>query len=283
LVAMTLRAELPETIVRSEAVYRTHAQGVTACGFMRKPDARHAYRGRVMQHAVVVYVLRGAGWFEDWNGGRERVEAGCMIEMPAMKPHGVIQDDDGQWAEAFVVFHGGFGELLASLGVMDEKRPVLRPGVDGSLIERFEQIHRLLREGADRELPHALARVHELLVAANDLDRAAREPDPHVAMIEKACQLLSSELQRRVSLPDLAETFELSYERFRKVFRERVGLSPGEYRIQRRIDHARTLLAQRGLSVKEVAYALGYKDPFTFSKQFKGVVGVSPERFRRMT
>jgi AraC-like DNA-binding protein/quercetin dioxygenase-like cupin family protein len=280
---MATRAELPEAMLRGGVIYRTQGGGVSGCGFIRKPDARGAYRHRVLPAMVVVYVLRGGGWFEDWAGGRQRVGSGCLIEMPPGRPHGVVHDADGQWGEAFVSFDGGFAGVMASLGVIDPARPVLRPGVDLSLIERFEQILRLLRDGADRDMPHALARVHELLLAANDLDHAAREPDPHVALVEKACQVLSGELQRRMSLPDLAGRFDLSYERFRKVFRERTGLSPGQYRIRRRIDHARTLLAQRGASVKEIAYALGYKDPFTFSKQFKNVVGVSPERFRGMT
>lgn len=269
--------------LRHEVVYRTHSAGVSGCGFMLKPDASQAYRQRVMGQCVAVYVLRGAGWFEDWTGRRERVGAGCFIEMPAGRQHGVIQDGDGRWVEVFVVFHAGFGAVLEELGVIDAARPVLRPGVDRSLIDRFEQILRMLREGPDHELPQALARVHDLLVAAQTLDRLAREPDPHVALVEKACQLLSGDLHRRLSLPRIASSFDLSYERFRKVFRQRTGLSPGGYRIRRRIDHARTLLVQGRLSVKEVAYALGYKDPFTFSKQFKQIVGMSPERFRSLT
>jgi AraC-like DNA-binding protein len=73
----------------------------------------------------------------------------------------------------------------------------------------------------------------------------------------------------------------LSYERFRKIFRQRQGLSPGDYRIRRRIDQAKALITQHRLSNKEIAYALGYADPFTFSKQFKQVVGMSPAVFRK--
>ena len=79
----------------------------------------------------------------------------------------------------------------------------------------------------------------------------------------------------------LSARLGLGYERFRKVFRQRVGMSPGEYRIRRRIDRARALIAQHRLSNTQVAHALGYRDPFTFSKQFKQVVGVSPGAFRR--
>jgi len=100
-------------------------------------------------------------------------------------------------------------------------------------------------------------------------------------VIESACVALSRDLDKRLDTATLAASYGLSYERFRKIFRERTGISPGEYRIRRRIDRARVLIAQDRLSNKEVAYQLGYADPFTFSKQFKQVVGVSPELFRR--
>src|SRR5690606_31566201 len=104
---------LPPSLFRRDDIFRTHAAGVSACGIVVKPDARHAYRQRVMESAVVVYVIRGSGWFEDWNGGRERVEDGCFIEMPAGRRHGVVHDGDGQWCEAYVTYDRGLARLLA--------------------------------------------------------------------------------------------------------------------------------------------------------------------------
>jgi AraC-like DNA-binding protein len=44
------------------------------------------------------------------------------------------------------------------------------------------------------------------------------------------------------------------------------------------LEQARYLLLDK--SVKEVAAELGYSDPFTFSAQFKGHFGLSPQRFQ---
>ncbi|HLL89724.1 MAG TPA: AraC family transcriptional regulator, partial [Tepidisphaeraceae bacterium] len=103
------------------------------------------------------------------------------------------------------------------------------------------------------------------------------------AAVERACAALSRDVHRRLDVADLIAPAAggLSYERFRKLFRQRTGHSPHDYRIRRRIDKAKALIHQERLSNKQVAYALGYPDPFTFSKQFKQVVGVSPEQFRR--
>lgn len=248
---------------------------------MRKRDEQQAYRNRVTSEFVVVYVLRGSGHFEDWNGHSRRVAAGDLIELPPDREHGVVHDGDGQWAEVYVTADGAFARAMISVGVVDEDRPVLHPGVDLALVERFEEILSILKRSPDTELPRALLGVHEMLVKAQAMDRQHRQPHPHATLVEQACDLLGRDLNRRMSAVELAGELGLSYERFRKVFRDRTGLSPGEYRIRRRLDHARALLAHRKLSVKEVAYALGYKDPFTFSKQFKQFVGVSPAHFRR--
>jgi len=100
-------------------------------------------------------------------------------------------------------------------------------------------------------------------------------------MIERVAALLMRDLEERLDIEQIAAGLDVSYERFRKLFRQRMGVSPGEYRIRRRIDQARSMLIQQRLSNKEIAYALGYADPFTFSKQFKRFVGMSPTVFRK--
>jgi len=253
---------------------------------MLKPGQSGGYRDRLLDDYVLVYVLRGRGEFKDASAPAVRVEAGNAIQLLPGRRHSVIQDIDGQWAEAYVQLDGKFARELTRVGAIDAARLVLRPGLDVSLVERFNDLLRGLRFESDQALPQLLVKAHELVVALHTTDRRQRVPEPHATVVESACELLTHEIDRRekldIELTTLLERHGLSYERFRKIFRARTGLSPGEYRIRRRIDRARSLIAQERLSNKQVAYALGYEDPFTFSKQFKKVVGVSPEEFRKM-
>ncbi len=230
---------------------------------------------------VAVYVLRGSGTFVDWEMNRWSVDAGSFIQMPAKRRHSVIQDDNGQWAECWLTLDGRFCDELGRLGAIDLSRPVLRPGVDLELIGRFERILHDLTHGPETSLPQVLSRAHDALSYAHELDARRRAPHPHAAMIDSACTALGRDLAKRLDIETLATAHGLSYERFRKVFRERVGVSPGEYRIQRRIDRARVLIAYERMTNAQAAYSLGYPDPFSFSKQFKQVVGMSPNTFRR--
>jgi AraC-like DNA-binding protein len=47
------------------------------------------------------------------------------------------------------------------------------------------------------------------------------------------------------------------------------------------MSHAASLLLNSGDLVKNVAYELGYENPFHFSRAFKSVYGNSPENFVR--
>ena len=53
------------------------------------------------------------------------------------------------------------------------------------------------------------------------------------------------------------------------------------YQTRQRVQAACGLLMDRSLSIVQVAERLGYPDAFTFSKQFKRVMGQSPSSYRR--
>ena len=47
-----------------------------------------------------------------------------------------------------------------------------------------------------------------------------------------------------------------------------------------RLNKAKQLLQITGLSIREVAFRVGYDNPLTFSKMFKNAFGVSPKYYR---
>ena len=275
---------LPATFFRREAAYRRSAPGfdvgVTGCGFLQKPTQEGASRDQSSREYVAVYVLRGTGRYIDWNGQSHPLFPGCVAQRLPGRQHSTVQDADGKWAEVFVVLDPDFFHTLARYGCVDAERPVLHPGLRKSLVNRFEEILRDLQRAPGLGLPHTLLRAHELLSELSARDQARRSPDPHAEMIQKTCDFLSGNLDERLMLPEIAEEFGMSYERLRKVFKEHVGVPPGDYRIRRRIERSCALLVQTGLTVKEVAHELGYVDVYTFSKQFKKVMGRSPDAFR---
>jgi AraC family transcriptional regulator, arabinose operon regulatory protein len=82
------------------------------------------------------------------------------------------------------------------------------------------------------------------------------------------------------SIEELANRAQLSPRYFSAKFKEIMGVNVQEYEIQCRIERAEFLLHYSGLTVTETAQALGYKDVYFFSKQFKKHFGVNPSAIR---
>jgi len=85
-------------------------------------------------------------------------------------------------------------------------------------------------------------------------------------------------IQHRVE--DLALRANLSPRYFSIKFKEMIGTSVQSYMIRSRIERAQHLLMHVGMNVTEVADALGYRDIFFFSRQFKQYTGKSPSEIR---
>jgi AraC-like DNA-binding protein len=277
---------LPSRFFRNETVFRgmrgSSVNHMIGCGFMLKPGTTGQHHRSVFSHYSGVLVLRGHGVYTDWNGREHRTYPGCFFQRLPGRVHSTTHPPEADWAECFVNLGEPLVRALAEVGSFDLDRPVLNPGVSLPLVERFDRLVADLRAAPESELPRLLLRIQELVVDLYALDRQAAQPDPAARIVETVAQALSQDLAGRVSLPRLARDLGVGYERLRKLFRERTGLAPGEYRIRRRLEQACSMLAQGDLSVKEVASALGYANPFVFSRQFRNVLGIPPSRLTRM-
>ena len=67
-----------------------------------------------------------------------------------------------------------------------------------------------------------------------------------------------------------------------RLFKRFERSSPYNYILRLRMNRAAESLREGQLLVKEVAAACGFKDQYLFSRQFKRVMGVSPERYRQL-
>jgi AraC family transcriptional regulator len=81
------------------------------------------------------------------------------------------------------------------------------------------------------------------------------------------------------SLKELAELCHLSVRHLTRAFRASRGRSIGSHIAERRLDHARRLLAT-GRSVKAVAYDTGFSAPSNFTAAFVKATGETPRQYR---
>ncbi|HRJ48681.1 MAG TPA: helix-turn-helix transcriptional regulator, partial [Opitutaceae bacterium] len=85
-----------------------------------------------------------------------------------------------------------------------------------------------------------------------------------------------AEAHRPLALADVARAVHVSPNYLTGLFRAETGTPLGKFILVERIARAQRQLARPGASVKSVALALGFADPFTFSRAFKRVTGRAP-------
>ena len=136
-------------------------------------------------------------------------------------------------------------------------------------------------------LPEAPA--PDVLAAVNRDLRAigfelAEGTDERTVQALKNCvmQAMRGRLAEGFRLSDhVASTLRQDYTTLSRLFSALEGRTIESYAIAQRVARAQELLEDDALSIKEVAYALGYSGVAHFSRQFKQTVGVTPTAWRQ--
>jgi AraC family transcriptional regulator len=94
-------------------------------------------------------------------------------------------------------------------------------------------------------------------------------------------QYLATNIDRRISLDDMAAAAGLSKMHFAAQFRATTGFRPHEYLLFKRIEQAKMVMAATEMSLVEVAFSVGFNAQTHFSTVFKRFTGQSPARWKQ--
>jgi len=83
-----------------------------------------------------------------------------------------------------------------------------------------------------------------------------------------------------LSVAGMAREAGLSRQHFTELFRHHFGMAPMKYVLQARMHRAAHLLRDQNLRVADVARAVGFEDPFHFSRSFRKEFGIPPRLFK---
>jgi transcriptional regulator GlxA family with amidase domain len=103
-----------------------------------------------------------------------------------------------------------------------------------------------------------------------------------IRKIDESILYMSQHLNMPLRVATLAARTSLSKSHFNVLFKRYVGSTPIDYFIRLRLQQACRLLQDTEMSVKAIAYTLGYDDPFYFSRIFKSFNRIAPSQYRRL-
>ena len=100
------------------------------------------------------------------------------------------------------------------------------------------------------------------------------------SLFEEALAIIEREYASDLSLDDIARRIATSRRQLQRSFAEIGDTTFREHLTAVRMERAAELLGHRGLTVREVADRVGYRQPAQFAKAFRRHHGVAPSDFR---
>jgi len=148
-----------------------------------------------------------------------------------------------------------------------------------AFVEEFE------REAEARAPGYVLVTVSLFLQIAVHLSRCYAEADAAMFRTARGVSEVIGFLERSVGTPvslgGLARRAGMSKSSLQREFKRATGRSPMDYHLHLRVARACELLRTSEKSIAEIAFEVGFADPNTFTRRFKGIMGASPREHRR--
>ena len=101
-------------------------------------------------------------------------------------------------------------------------------------------------------------------------------------MIERIKDKVDENLEFDMSLSEIARSIGISVYYMSHIFKKHTGMTVVEYRTAKRIEKAKKLLCETGLSVTEIAFKCGFSSQGYFSERFAKLCGASPTKYRNL-
>jgi len=125
--------------------------------------------------------------------------------------------------------------------------------------------------------------VRSIFLALNETDSLPRQEKEilpaHTPDIATVKRLLGVNLQEDITLTDIATQLQVNPFTIIRRFKAETGTTPHAYRMNCRIEQARSLL-QAGHDIADTAYECGFYDQSHLHRHFKAMTTVTPQQYR---
>ncbi len=125
-----------------------------------------------------------------------------------------------------------------------------------------------------------MGKSYELLADLALEAQEKREKPPAHSLLSRILAFLEQDFERKLSIADLEKYTGISKGNLIRMIKKHTGMTPMQYRIARKMERAIYFLQVPDMSIKEIAYRLGYCNQFYFAEEFRHVTGRSPSAYR---
>ena len=244
--------------------------------YLFKPE-----NGRILSEYQLLYIVEGQGSLETRYGGSHEIRSGDMFLLFPGEWHNFAPDPDTGWDDHWVGFNGSFMDDKIRNGFFTFRNCVFRVGVNESMVDTF---HEILDIAADEK------KGYQQLIASLAISLIGRihyedtnhtNGDTYIIRVINQAKTVMREDMDNQPLEDIAQSLGISYSLFRREFRKKCGISPGQYRLELKLAKAKELLYSTNISIAEISSMLHFECIGQFSTFFKKRTGIPPHEFRK--
>lgn len=125
-----------------------------------------------------------------------------------------------------------------------------------------------------------LLMVHRMVEHSDSSQKSTPKQSVRRQMALDVLHFIDQNYRAAIRIDDLAERFHVSASHLAHLFTTEFGISPINYQISRRMSDAQWQLIRTNHSVSAIAHAVGYENPYHFTKLFTKHIGLHPQSFR---
>lgn len=234
------------------------------------------------EHIEFVYITEGNGCFVI-DGERFAVSRGDLIVANPNTLHALLSDDGIDY-HCLLVFPDFFDEGDDPDTVCFQSLVKSDPQIGGLFLELQREYAEDARAAGmmKKALVYRLTAYLVRNYMQADLTPAdIKRRTAAISRIRRIEELVAKNYRTKISTRDLAEIFYVSENHFCRLFKKTFGMSFLGYINDYRVGKAELLLSGTGLSITEVATAVGFDSVNYFSRIFKKMRRESPVEYRR--
>ena len=249
------------------------------------PQTKHHWiqRDKGLKEHVLIFCVSGKGYVS-FNHRKFELQTSQAILIPSGTPHRYSANTATPWNIFWIHFTGEQASDYRQLLMPHPSNPILQISDADEVIQHFERMYSLANSAyTGTALIDTSIALSQFLGALNRLrtskHRRSRKSEER---IQDSMEYILKHYPEIQSLETLAHKAGLSIPHYVALFRKHTGKSPIAYLIGVRIRHACERLELTSMPVSEIASAVGYEDPFYFSRTFRKQTGLSPSRYRNL-
>ena len=247
--------------------------GMYYCG-KRIHTINHVYGPEIRNYYLFVLVNKGEASFFHRNGTIQLKAHDMLVMCPRERIHYVANTP---WSIQWVGLYGQTVENYMRELSVNGNNPIIH-------VEQYYEIEQVLEELyqiSTYRTEYSQCKQIELIYRFFSLllQKSQKLSDYDIA--ESVKKIIDYNFGREITIWEISNTLHLNSAYLTRKFIQKYKISPKEYLIEKRIEHAKKFLTETDANVKEISVSVGYFDQLYFSRIFKKKVGVSPMIYKK--